>query len=307
LYQMITLRSVEKYLRKFPLGQKGVCIETILNCNARCLMCYHAYKHLSGIMTMGLFKKIIDDCNANSIRSVGMSIYGEPLLDPMFFERVRYLRSYGMSYSFFTNAQLLDGEKAERLLQLGGLTRINFSVCGFDPMVYEKVMAGLKREVSYANILNFLRLKAASGRRDLTVSISTVKVDLIKPELKKFISFWKNQEGVDQIITSEIWNRMGGDPHTDKVGELNEREMDDCWFSPCRQLWGTVYIYYHGRVSPCCGDSDLRRIIVGDMNKETLEQIYSGDSLNALRCIHRNDRRRTHPICRKCIQNPVWY
>lgn len=133
----------------------SLSIETTLTCNARCVMCAHGYNKMNGTMSMELFQKIIEDCSDNGITSVTLSVYGEPFMDPKFFDRIEFLRNKGMDYTFISNGSLLTPEKIEKLFALGGLQSVWFSVNGFYKETYEKVMDPLKREVSYANILAF--------------------------------------------------------------------------------------------------------------------------------------------------------
>ena len=305
-YRASTIKAAKRHAQKYPNGEMGVSIETTLNCNAKCVMCFHGYKQLSGVMSMDLFKKIIDDCNANHITNVGLSVYGEPLTDPYLFERIGYLRKYNMGYGFITNGYLLDADKAEMLFKLGGFRKINFSACGYEPHVYESIMVNLKRDVTYKNIINFLHLKLKYKQNNLIVIISTVKLNLNKGEMKDFVKFWQRQKGVNQIITADLWDRVGS-KNVNELGEIGKIHKSNNWLAPCKQLWGGVYIYFDGRVAPCCDDGDLRKLIIGDINKQDLRQIYSGDYIKNLRKQHFEDKRYLHPICGKCYHNQIWF
>jgi MoaA/NifB/PqqE/SkfB family radical SAM enzyme len=305
LYQMYTQEAAQRYARKHPHGVMGVFIETTLNCNSKCKMCYHGYKQLQGIMSMDLFKKIIDDCHANHITDIGLSMYGEPLLDPHLFERICYLRQYNMSYGFFTNAALLDIKKARMFFELSALKKINFSVCGYDPQVYEAIMVGLNRDTTYKNIIGFLRLKEEYKRDDLEVVISTVKLNLNKADMKDFVRFWRKQKGVNQIITADLWDRIG-DQDINEIGKLGSLSKKGNWCAPCKQLWGSFNIYFDGRVSPCCDDGDLRQLIIGDMNTQTLQKIYNSGLIENLRKQHLENKRSLHKVCGACSHSSVW-
>ena len=74
LYKKYTLKKARDYAQKNPHGEMGVAIETTLNCNSRCIMCYHSVKGLYGTMSMELFKNIIDDCYNNGITRVNLSV-----------------------------------------------------------------------------------------------------------------------------------------------------------------------------------------------------------------------------------------
>jgi len=305
LYQIYAIKKANKYARLYPDKEMNVYIETTLSCNARCIMCYHGYQQMSGVMSMELFKKIVDDCNANHITSVDLSVGGEPLMDPYLFERISYLRRYNMSYGFYTNGYLLDAKKAEAFFELGGLRKINFSVCGYAPEVYEKIMVGLKRDVTYKNITDFLRLKEKYKLNDLIVGISAVKLNANKGDLKNFVKFWQRQKGVDQVITADLRDRVGKKDINEigKVGKMYERNH---WLVPCDQLWGLYFIYCDGRIAPCCNDIGLRRLVIGDINKQTLQEIRTANCLKDLRKQHLEGRRYRHQVCGKCFYNSAW-
>lgn len=305
LYQRAIINRAKRCARKYPYGEIRIAIETVLNCNSKCIMCYHGYKKMSGIMNIDLFKKIIDDCHANHINYVNLSVYGEPLTDPYLFERISYLRKYDMGYGFFTNGYLLDPEKAKMLFKLGGLKKINFSVCGYNSRVYEAIMVDLKRDITYKNIIDFLHLKENYKQRDLVVSISTVKLPLNKEEMVEFIKFWQRQMGVDRVVTGDLWDRLG-EENVNKIGEAGKLHKHKMWPTPCKQLWGCLYIYFDGRVSPCCDDNDLRQLIIGDVNKQNLKQVFTGEYIENLRKQHLENKRSSHPICEKCFHESVW-
>ena len=305
-FRHYTLSSARRHAARFPHRIEAVEIETILNCNAKCIMCYHSKANLSGVMSEPLFKKIIDECARNNVGSVGLSIYGEPLLDPQLRERIEYLRKYQMAYGFYTNGSLLNPEIAEMLFELGGLRKINFSVCGLEPVVYEKIMVGLRRDTSYRNILHFLSLKEKLKKKDLLVVISTVDLNLNKGERKAFVRFWQRQKGVDYVIIADLWDRVGKALPED-IGKLQNLHRLDNWRGPCSPLWGPIYVYFDGRVAPCCDDSDLRELIIGDFNTQSLREIYNGNELSALRKIHLENKRANHPVCGRCAHNCLWF
>ena len=272
---------------------RGVCIETILTCNARCIMCRHSFENMTGIMDMDLFKKIIDDCDANNIRFIGMSIYGEPMLDKYFIERVEYLRRYGMEYSFFTNGSLMTNEKALQLIELGGLSLINFSINAFAPDVY-KTVVGLDREKTYQNILNFIKLKREMAADDITVSVSFVRCTENRHDFSDFVKYWKEQKSVYRIILTDQIKLPGGCYPSNDFSSPGQSKM-----LPCRSLWDAVNVYYDGRVAPCCGDN-TRTLIVGDMNSQSLQEINQGEKQAELCRMHLDDRRKEHPVCSGC-------
>jgi len=305
LYKTLVLKKAKK-LDNSDIKCQTIFIETTLTCNSRCVFCYHYNKVLTGTMTMDLFKKVIDDSCKNGIKNAILSVYGEPLVDKYFFERINYLIKKGMTYGFISNGSLLTSKKTDKLLSLPGLNFINFSVNGYAPKIYEKMMVGLKRDVSYKNILYFLKMKEKL-KPEIIVNISTVKNKLNEKDFTSFFKYWSKQKGVHQVMPIELRRLMGDEEYNGDLGSLGPMNQKSNWPSPCKQLWGPLFVYYDGRVGTCCDDNDLRRLIIGDFNKQTFKEIAFGDELKNLRKIHLRNQRIKHPVCGKCYRNSVWF
>lgn len=305
LYKNFVMKKSQRYAKECKEYEQVISIETTLSCNARCVFCAHHNQVMTGTMTMELFKKIIDDCHARGIQLINFGVYGELLTDMFLFERIKYLRQRGMNYSFFTNASLLAPETTDKLLELGGLASVNFSINGFSQEVYEKTMVNLKRDVTYKNALYFLKQKKKLGLKNLSVHISAVRTKLNKKDFNDFFKFWKKQKGVSMVWSLELMDRMGDD-YDGKLGKLGPMDSKCNWLSPCKLLWGPLSVYFDGKVSPCCKDDDKRELIIGDLNNQTLKEILNGEALHNLRNLHLSNKRKDHLICGKCYLNSVW-
>jgi MoaA/NifB/PqqE/SkfB family radical SAM enzyme len=305
LYKNFVMKKARRYAKECKEYEQVISIETTLSCNARCVFCAHHNRVMTGTMTMELFEKIIDDCHARGIKLINFGVYGELLTDKFLFERINYLRERDMTYSFFSNASLLTPETTDKLLAMGGLASVNFSINGFSNEVYEKTMINLKRDITYKNALYFLEQKEKLGLNNLSVHISAVRTKLNKKDFKDFFKFWKKQKGVSMVWSLELMDRMGSD-YDGQLGKLGPMDNAHNWLSPCKLLWGPLSVYFDGRVSPCCKDDDKRELIIGDLNKQSLIEILNGEPLKKLRELHLSDKRDSHPICGKCYLNSVW-
>jgi MoaA/NifB/PqqE/SkfB family radical SAM enzyme len=285
-----------------------VAIETVLTCNAKCVMCVHSERRMVGVMDMDLFRRVIDELAAWGVKDVCLSIYGEPMVDKHWLERVRIVRAAGMRYSFFSNASMLTEATASAMLELGGWTEVNFSVNGLSKAVYEAVMPPLNRDRTYANLEKFLALKQAKGDGP-SVTISCVALRENLAELGEFEAYWSAMPGVDRVgiggrtdWNGELVRRDAGQPVRNRLRVIS----GDAWHTPCPSVWSAMYVYYDGRVSPCCEDAAARRLIVGDANTHSLREIFHGPELTELRRDHREDRRREHAVCGSCHANWPW-
>lgn len=282
-------------------------LETVLTCNAKCTMCVHSERKMVGVMEMDLFRRLVDEAAAWGIRSVCLSIYGEPMVDRRWLERVQYVRAAGMTYNFFSNASMLTPELATAMLELGGWSDVNFSVNGFSKPVYEAVMPPLSRERVYGNIERFLELRAAHRGPTPQVTVSCVTLAENVHELPDYRRYW--QPRVDRVSIADRTDWLGELKKTEKARPVRGRlrVMDDShWQMPCPTPWQKLYVYADGRVAPCCEDAALRQLIMGDTNHNTLREIYHGPAYKALREQHLAERRGEHKICGACHVNSPW-
>ncbi|MBM3335636.1 radical SAM protein, partial [Candidatus Sumerlaeota bacterium] len=162
------LRWVERR-RPRPDFPRIIQIQTRPGCPSRCIFCPNGRtitKIPNVAMPMDLYQRIIDECFDHEVERVSPYLMCEPLIDPQIGERIAYaVRRRALSGSkgiikINSNGYLLDEEKAKSLLD-SGLDRLNFSVHGIVPEIYEQTMVGLKLERVLKNIDRFLELKRA--------------------------------------------------------------------------------------------------------------------------------------------------
>ena len=310
-YSALCLRMARNIHKDRPYGDLTLQIETTLYCNARCLMCTRDSMVIKkGLMEQQLFEKIIDDANKIGVKFINLSIYGEPLTDKNFLNRARYVDKNNINFSFFSNASLLTEEIAKSLLLLPHFASVHFSVNAYDVDVYEKVMRGLRRDAVYSNILKFLQLKQQL-KSNVRVTITGVIFDETKQETNKLYKFWSSQPGVDLVYFPMIRNRGATmlDIEKDNVDKIEFSPLSKVGHKlhPCKYLWESLHIYWDGKVGVCCEDNAARRIIVGDLNNECLQEVWEGKNLYDLRRMHLEGRRKQHPICGgPCTYNTIW-
>lgn len=77
---------------------------------------------------------------------------------------------------------------------------------------------------------------------------------------------------------------------------------------PCSDLWTTLFITWEGKIALCCKDYDCEEPI-GDLNKQTIKDIWQGNALKNKRELHLKNV--YNGICENCdsnnhIVNPLW-
>lgn len=308
LYQRYVLKKAAAVDARIATARPTtVIIETILTCNARCLMCLHSQQDMRGEMSMELFAKIVRELADWGIPSVVLTLYGEPFADRHLLPRIEMLRAAGINYRLVSNGSLLKQPMLERMIELGGWEQIIFSVNGFSTQAYEAMMPPLKRDAVYANIDAFLQTRARMNAAAPLVKISCVVTSVNFHEQDEFKKFWLARPGISEVLLADCGTWMG-ELKDDNLTVDGARHLipDGSWLAPCPSVWEGMVVLHDGRVIPCCEDAGTRRLVVGDVNGNTLSEIFHGPELTALRQLHKANRRCDHGICGQCRLNQPW-
>jgi MoaA/NifB/PqqE/SkfB family radical SAM enzyme len=276
-----------------PSMPEIVQIESTNICNAKCVFCPRDEMHRrQGIMTVELFRKIVDECAALGITHVRMHNYGEAFIDKQLVDKVRYAKQKGIrEVGVISNGSLITESVARGMIE-AGLDAINISVDAAGKEVFEATRLGLKYDKVIANIERLVRIRAESGKR--------------RPKL--ILSFVRQNNSTDEQAFIEHWRAIADKVHITDLhnwaGTLNT-ESDVNY--PCYRPWLTFTVLWDGRVSLCCADFD-GKIILGDLNTSSIREIWNAEPYR--------DARRQHlesggpDICRACDlprkDSPLW-
>lgn len=307
-YQNIYSRLIKKTaLNLSQAAPLAICIETTSACNANCLMCPRSIGQArsAAMMTDALFQKILTDCARFKISDIELNVFGEPLVDPKIFQRIRLAKQMDFTVSFFSNAGALSKEKAQALLD-SKCDRVTFSVDGISREVYESIRIGLKRDDVYRNINYLLWLKQKQGKSLPEISVSGILMDRNRPEMKRFLRYWRQRPGIKRVLMVSLRNWSGSFSEA-KLGRLGELSQPTAWRPPCLQLWQGLNIFYDGRVPMCCDDAALGRVIIGDATRESVGEIWHGRRLAKIRQAHSAGKQSQIPICQGCQRLTVWW
>jgi radical SAM protein with 4Fe4S-binding SPASM domain len=274
------------------IGDKGgieIQIETITTCNARCHFCiYKDHQERWGkSMDMDLWRKIIDDVGAIptifALKPLGL---GEPLLDQRLEERIEYARGKVDFIYIFTNGILLTPERSKSLRD-AGMNTIIVSLNATNSEQHEKVM-GVKGK--YNLVCSNIEAAIALG---LDVEVHTVwngdqfdKIDAFN-----FHSRWGNVStgGHGFVVIEGNW---AGDNRVIRPWKPNTH---------CFRATTQINVLWDGRVSTCCQDL-LGRMIFGNLNTQTIREVYNSEAYTKFREDHYYDRADKYTICAGCTR-----
>jgi radical SAM protein with 4Fe4S-binding SPASM domain len=242
-----------------------------------------------------LYEKIVEELSfyADRIHTVCLSRDGEPLLDRGIAQKVRMLKVAGINNVTLTsNAQLLTEQKAMELID-SGLDDIMLSIDGITKSTYEKIRRGLNFETVIENVANLLKLRNERGS-SMSVRIRFVQMPENEQEVDDWLKFWQEKvSGIDRVYVMPM--------HT-WGGQLNAASYENTKTIPCVFLFSSLAIHADGSVGQC--NVDYNSVAqLGDIQNNSIKEIWGGDRINKLRESHLYGRRLTLPFCRKCS---VW-
>ena len=268
-------------------------IETASCCNLRCVMCPN--KELTadqkGLMSLELFKKIIDQCRFFT-SDVYLHHRGEPLLNPALFDMIAYAAQAGLKTRFHTNGALLDDAKARRLLEAGP-DLVSFSFDGFSKEVYEKIRVGAVFEKTLANIVHLANLRRISKLTRPYLVVEKIKFQTPPAEVNRRqvdeTTRCLLEAGVDEIIEKKEYT--WADASTPSTAAPRPGAI-------CTFPWYAMVICADGTVTPCPQDFGAG-MKFGNVNSSTLLEIWNGADYQGLRKKMASDLQ-SLALCRKC-------
>lgn len=271
-------------------------VETTAKCNIYCPMCpRETHPQPKEDMDEGVFRKLVGE-SAGTAEHMMLIGLGEPLLDPRIIDRIHYCAEHGISALISTNGTLLDEKAAARLLE-SPLSHITLSFDGYSRETFEFYRKGAKFERVRDNFVRFCRMKH-QRRSPLQVTVQMVRMDGNRHEEEAFRRFWRGVPGVDLIrVKDDETNVLAGPAAARTSGRR------------CHYLWrGAMYVRYNGDVYPCCQSYMLDGEPVGNVNRQSLPEIFNGEPMRRMRRLHAGRRAGEIGICAKCctaIPHPV--
>lgn len=254
----------------------SVNLELTNKCNLRCSICpvNQDMVRPKGFMAKELFLKILDE--NPQLEFILAFQWGEPLMHPQFFELVEEARRRGVRVMITSNGTYLQPDKRRRLLDCG-LERITFSVDGVGES--HTRIRGYDYERLKRDITLFKEERDRSGSRFPRIDVSMVVFEETEDGVETFFRDWADRVDRVQAIPKFVQSRRT---------------------QPCRELWrGTAVVLWDGRVTMCCVDSEGETVL-GDATRQTLEEIWNGERMQAVRRSHRN--RRFEGVCEFCSE-----
>jgi radical SAM protein with 4Fe4S-binding SPASM domain len=245
-----------------------------------------------------LFLKVVENLKmfTQKIKRINMYKDGEPLLNPDFPWMVERIKEAGVAEQIWvkTNGTLLNPERNTTLASCG-LDMIGISVKAVSTKSYLQIS---DNEINYKKFLeNILNLYNIRGQMKLYASIADY--GLTAEEKQKFIDDFSPITDFCAIEGLHGWSMssvkdftLGTNPTTFDGLPLVDKNV-------CPWVFYQIAVNSDGSVS-ACNEDWAHGVIIGDIQENTLVEIWTGEKLYNLRRLMLEGRRNENPICGDC-------
>lgn len=273
-------------------------IEATNACGMNCIMCPRKYmKRKIGVIDINLFEKIVSQLKGNT--RLALHHFGDPLLHPKIGELIKICHKYGIRASLSTNPSSLTKEKSNEILE-AGLDYLHLSLDGATKETYEKIRGGSANyEKAIEGINNFLKEKENFPKNKTHTKIAIIRMKETEEEIEKFKKKWKNIPGIDEIQVKEFITWDGTMSDINKLEREASHKVKRGGNYPCYWPWAKLTVLWDGRVAACCFDFD-GKCILGDLKKQTLEEIWNSPTMKDFRKQHKENSFPKEHLCYKC-------
>ena len=286
-------------------------------------MCAREYEDIvMGDMKWETFEKIQELLSYNIVLFLHCS--GEPLINPRFMDIFLTAKKYGSLVGFTTNGTFFNTGNVDLLVR-HGLNFLNFSIESTVPEKFSEIRRGASLDQVLKGIELFVETKRRLRKSNPILGISFTTMQRNVGELPQVIRLAKehNLQAVsaknvtysDNIQDRRFFEQetLARIPeHAYRIGQEAQslaRELgiilrlskeftayendsktgnkDSRKALICSEPWETIFIGFDGTVRPCC----VSNHIMGDLNHQTIEEIWNGQEYQRYRDCFRQNRR----------------
>ncbi len=298
------LFDLDETVARMALRPYELHLELTNLCNASCVFCPYEFQQREvQYMSQAVFDKAVGDFLASNGGSVGLTpIVGDALIHPRLLEWVRRLRAHDAIDRIFltTNAILVDRFGARELLE-AGLTSITISTASFDRDDYVAVYRTKAYRRMRRNVLALLEQNERLGRpATITIGfrtgrpLSDVMADEDFQAIRAYdppLDFTWSYTSAGGRVTRE---RLAAGMRLRHVARKPE---------PCVNLLNGPVVLPDGQVLGCscvAAMDALDDLAIGNVMEHSLQDIYEGARMRALRGQFGGDGTALNATCSAC-------
>ena len=287
LYEQCTYGTMAEKFNSLPDFPRMLDVELTNVCNFRCVMCptgQGSVKRSKGQMESRTLLKVLDEAmtNGTPIRYIR---WGEPMLYKYFEDAIIETKQRGLLCHLNTNGSFLSREVNDFLVHVG-LDSIKISFQGVNETGYSAMRVGGSYQQVLDNIRELHRIRTETKSPYPFIQIGTTIINETAPAIADFIA------SVDAFTDAVYIGRTKDLQEPNPVRAACE----------CPEVFDKLSINWDGTVSACCGDYD-NKMLVGDLRKQTLQEIWDSPELANYRMMLLAYRHNELPLCSRCARS----
>jgi radical SAM protein with 4Fe4S-binding SPASM domain len=290
--------------RHWPRRPEHLVFEITAACDARCIHCPRLdMDRPMKPMAMDLFRRLIDQADQLGVPYLVPAGYGEICTIPVqvLEEYLAYISSKAHRFKILipTNGHRMTEERSALFIK-HAVHLVNVSIDGATAATAEAIRRNLSFDRIEANIKQLLAMRNAAGKKYPRVRVGMVEMPQTIPEMEPFLERW--QGVADFAGPSRFTSRLGSvsaavaGATIIQLGAPSEPERPS---SACVLPFSQMAIWADGKAVPCCDDWN-EEFVVGDLNTQTLDEIWHGPKMADVRKKHIARAGHDISLCAKC-------
>jgi len=288
------------------LNLQRIVMEVFGGCNYTCQMCPQTNpgrgKGFTRKMPLTEFKRILDNLVPKyGNPQINLEGSGEPTMAKDLPEYVKAVKKKGLKCFMYCNGARLNGKFMQDVID-AGIDFIRISIIGYNKEKYKQWMNVDNFDLILSNIKE---IKEYAKKTNSHCQLSTYHlITDNKNILNEIEEYKKNVINVNDV-TSYIWKMHNWSGNYENKNERKKTDRRTCGrpFAPEITIRAGGEIGRHGAIVPCCqtlGPPNEEKSILGHLDKETFEAIYSGERYNKLRKAHEEKNFDDIDYCKDC-------
>lgn len=272
---------IEPYIERAVIEING-------GCNYTCQMCPQSnpgrHKGFLKRMPLDEFEKYVIECAKRGAKVVNLEGSGEATLNRQLPEYIKILTEHNLMSYIFSNGYRFKGDFMKECID-AGLTRIRFSIIGYNPEVYKKWM-----DIDAFETVKDNAIKAQEYIKETGASTEIASYHLITDnnqidlEIEEYKNNWiKPTNSLGEIWKMHNWSGVYENPN-ERSGKVKTCGRP---FAPEITIRAGGLDGKTGAVHPCCqvlGRDE--EAVLGHMSESTFDEIWNGEEYQRLRQGH---------------------
>lgn len=260
---------------------RAINVETVGRCNAKCNFCPHPeLDRKFDSMSDKLFEKIVREASTfppNRFNGFAVHSVNEPFMDRKIFDRLALINEIvpQASISITTNMNVMPPRFFERIRRIRNISQWNVSFNSAEKREYEETMR-IDFDRTVANVKRLLHENRESPFVAAPITFSRVgtsaaqNTQFVTECEALFSEFVRGKDFQTLLLGKANW-----------LGDVTDISPFFHGSDPCHQ-WVNFTVHCNGIVPHCCVDAK-QRFPFGDVNKQSILEIYNGPHWRNLR------------------------